>query len=358
MKIKVGFVILLLILVGCQNDKSDTISSKWFVGVIETTDTKEKSSITFYDDSLNEMGTKNYRYADLSSDWNNPVYISDSVLLVPLGLMKKADAKKVISLNIENQEFTDFTIDRVNIVCSTEDERYVYAGSNLNGECYITRLDKTTKEVKEIKLKEDFSINTHLTIANDKLYEFYSYAVDVNGNLIDYSGIHIYNQDLDLIETIDLSNYTIGVYKTAVYQNKMYIPIEYDEKNDKGDNRMLVFDLTSYDMKTVELPHTYPNDMYVYNDSIIISHTSMVEYNGSMISVYDIETEKITSYDLECTIRKIDINDNILVVLTADDKLITYDIDNDFKKDKEIQLEYQSNDAYKSNIFVNKKSFD
>jgi iron uptake system EfeUOB component EfeO/EfeM len=49
------------------------------------------------------------------------------------------------------------------------------------------------------------------------------------------------------------------------------------------------------------------------------------------------------------------INDTILVALTADDKLITYDIDNNFKKDKEVQLEYQSKDVYKSNIFVHHK---
>ncbi|TDW14662.1 hypothetical protein EDD63_1357 [Breznakia blatticola] len=355
MKTKIFLIIILfaLSLVGCQQQNNDdNISSDFFVGVIETTQAKEDSSITFYDESLNELGTKYYDYADLSSTWDNPVYLDNSVLLVPLGLMKKADAKKVVSLNVENQEFTEYPIDRVNILCSTADEKYVYAGSNLNGECYITRFDKTTKEIKEVKLEEAGAMNTQLVVDKDKLYEFYNYSIEKNGELIDHNGIHIYNDNLELFETIDLSEYCGGVYKAMIYNNKMFIPSQF-KRNGEDDDQLLILDLVSYDIKTVTLPYKTPDDVFEYKGSLIISHTSILEPNGSMVSVYNLETEQIRSYDLKCTIRKTDINNNTLIVLTAEDKLITYDIDNNFKKNNEIQLEYQSKNTYKSNIFVN-----
>jgi len=299
---------------------------------------------------LNVINTKDYKYADLSSTWNDPVYLDEGILMIPLGLARKADAKKVVSLDVKNQEFTEFPIDRVNIVCATANDKFVYAGSNLNMSAYITQLNKESKEVKEVELQENGALVSLLVSYKDQLYAFYDYANDEGTN---FSGIHIYDESLNLLNTIDLSDFGIGFGKALIYEDKLYIPNEYG-REDNADNKMILLDLVTNDIKSVDLPYSYPNDVVVYHDSILISHSSNVSPNGSMISVYDVKTEKILSYDLEVIIRKMDLIENKLVILTADDRLVTYDLDDNFKKSDEVHLEYQSNDqTYKSNIFVN-----
>jgi len=349
MKRKIIFISILLVIAGCQDKETDKIDD-FFVGVIETTQTKEKSSITFYDSSLNVINIKDYKYADLSSDWSDPVYLDEGILMIPLGVAKKADAKKVVSLDVKNQEFTEFPIDRVNIVCATANDKFVYAGSNLNMSAYITQLNKESEEVKEVELKENGALVSLLVSYKDHLYAFYDYSNDEG---INFSGIHIYNENLDLLNTIDLSDFGIGFGKALIYKDKLYIPNEYDSE-DNADNRMLILDLVTNDIKSVDFPYFYPNDVVEYHNSIIISHSSKVSPNGSMISVYDVKTEKKLSYDLGVIIRKMDLVENKLVILTADDRLVTYDLDDNFKKSNEVRLEYQSdNQTFKSNIFVN-----
>lgn len=95
----------------------------------------------------------------------------------------------------------------------------------------------------------------------------------------------------------------MGYGKVLLHQDKLYIPNEYDNR-DKADNRMLILDLTSNEITSIAFPYLYPNDVVEYNDSIIISHSSTVSPNGSMVSVYDIKTGKISSHDSEETIKK------------------------------------------------------
>lgn len=351
MKYKITLILCLLFLVGCKAKEESKIDN-FFIGVIETTQSEEKSSITYYDSNLKELGVRNLKFADLSSYWNDLGYFDHTIVLIPTGLMKKKDTEKILTLNLNNLEVTEYPINRVNIGCANQNEEYVYAASNLNGEAYITGRNKQTGEVKEVKLDKVRAYVSNLTAYKDNLYAFYFNQND-DGDVV--SGLHIYDKNLVLTKTINLNEFGWSFLKTLVHEDKMYIPNARDI-HDQESNKLLVLDLITNEIQSIDLPYTEPNDIVAYNNSVIISHSSIVEPNGSLISMYDIQTGNITSFDLKCNIARIDIVDNILVVLNADNKLITFDVAKGFSEINEIELTFNSskNGVFKSNIFVNK----
>lgn len=347
MKKIIAFCLLLLLASGCSKEKVNM--DNFFIGVIESTTVREESKISYFDSHLELLNRVGYKYAELSSSFEVPGYSNDGIYFVPRGLQQKADTKKVIALQLDSQSFIEYDVDRVNIQYSAVTSDYVYSTSNLNGVSYITQTHKQSKAVKELKLEAKYV--SSLNVYGDRLVAFVN---ELDHEPYPKSEIIILNKELETEKTIDLSAYGASHFKSLVEGDLLYISNSETIK-DEIDDKLLIVNLQNNAIRPIPLSIENPNDLFSYKNDIIVTHTSLIDPNGSMVSRVSKATGEIVSFDLKETIYLSAVKDNYLLVFTKDNTLIQYDMDQDFKTIKKVSIKTDPN-LYVSNIFVSNPS--
>ena len=343
MKKIIALCLFLLFITGCSKEKVNM--NDFFVGVIETTTVKEKSKILYFNSNLELINSLKYNYAELSSSFEVPGYSNDGIYFVPRGLEQKADTKKIISLQIDSQSFTEYDVDRVNIQYSAVNSDYIYSTSNLNGISYITQTNKLSGKVKELEFNRKYI--SSLNMYGDKLIAFIN---DLDHKPYPKSEIVIFNKELEIEKRIDLSDYGMNHFKSLIDEDILYVPNPTTIK-DEVDDKLLIINLKNNEIYQISLLADSPNDIFSYKEDLIVTHSSLIDPDGTKISKISKKNGKFNSYDLKETIYLSAIKDNYLLIVTKDNKLIKYDINQDFKKIKEIDIKNHSN-LYISNIYI------
>lgn len=341
-KVYLIIALLLLSLTGCNNKEI----GDYKVAVIETTSNKEKSLITYYDEDLEKVGSKSFEYAELGSNFYSPEYQDEEIYIVPRGLQGNHNEKKVISLNLKTGNDTVYDVDKVNIICTAVNKKYLFAGSNLNAISYLSRIDLKDKKETDLSFNNEY---LSLIAATDKyVFAFLSSTDDQNI----YSKINVYNVDsLELIKTIDITEYGINQTKYYLDKDNLYFSNAYD-KYDQQNNILGIMNLDDFSLKKVELKYNSPDDIqFLENGDLLISCTDVVQSNGTHVIIYEKDTGNQTSYDLNIPIMNIKAMNNKLYALSSDYNLYVYDIDNDMKLVKSTEHELTEG-AYCSNLFV------
>lgn len=88
------FFLFAFIITSCTNEQPLENTDKIKIGVVETVTDKNKSSIHWYNEDLEEVDVQKMKYASLGDTFSKPVYDADEVYLIPEGLIGKMDAKK------------------------------------------------------------------------------------------------------------------------------------------------------------------------------------------------------------------------------------------------------------------------
>lgn len=334
------------ILIGCSlNEKLDNYD----IAIIETTSNDEKSLVSYYDDNLKKIDSKFLNYAELGTNFYNPIYQGDQIFIVPRGLQGKHDEKKVISLNLTTGKNNEYVIDRNNIICTATSENYLFAGSNLNGISYLTRIKYEDKSVKEIMFNNEY---LSLVITSDKYV--IAFLTSINHENI-YSKINVYNIDsLELKKTIDITELGINQTKYCLNKNMLYFSNAYDQ-NDEPTNVLGVLNLKDLTLSKVALKCYYPDDIQcLAEDKLLISCTDVVLSNGTKVIELDTHTGEQIVYDLGIPILTVKASKNKLFVLSSEYILNVYNIDEDMKLIKSVQHKLTEGN-YCSAIFTNDK---
>ncbi len=342
----ISFILIGLFLIGCStNDKL----SDYSIAVIETTSNDEKSLITYYDDNLKKINSNFLDYAELGTNFYNPIYHDDQVYLVPRGLQGKHDEKKVISLNLTDGENNEYDVNRNNIICTATNEDYLFAGSNLNAVSYLTRIKYEDKSEKELAFKSEY---LSLVAVSDQYVIVFLTSVGYE-NI--YSKINIYDIDrLELKKSIDITELGINQTKYCLNNNILYFSNAYD-KNDKATNVLGVLDLNDLSLSKVVLECNYPDDIQcLTEDKLLISCTNVVLSDGTKLIELDTKTGEQTIYDLGIPILNIKASKNKLFVLSSEYILNVYSINDGMKLIKSTEHKLTEGN-YCSAIFTNDK---
>lgn len=320
---------------------------KYNVAMVETTSNIKKSKITYYDENLHPVHEQKLKYAELGGIFSNEVYVGGEVFLIPRGLMKSSGEHKVVSVNQKNGKITEYPIDRSNIQALTADTNYIYAGSNSGGISYVTQYDRKTKQVKEREFPSEFV--EVLASHKDKLYAF---SGTIGKQPIDNSYIYIYDKNLNLEKKMDISSIGKEPQKYIFFKNKLIFSIDSDSLENRV-SKLGILDLNDQKITTLDLKEDYPADIMVNGDKLIVAHTSLVQPQGTKISVVSLKERTSEVHDLRTPIQRIAVTDNKLYVL-GQDKLGAYDITKNFKKINEVSniLTYGQ---YASTLFVEDK---
>lgn len=349
MKVKqiIPFVLVSMMLVACSNTK-EQFNENYQVAVVETSSTEESSKITYFDENLNKVYYQNYKYAEFGTNFYRSEYKDDSIFLVPKGKQGKHDTKKVVEVNRITGNSVEYKIDRNNIQNVAVDEDYIFTSSNLNFNSYLTKYNRKNQEIEEIKF-----IKEYLTLAisdNENVYAFVN-SLD-SANL--YSKIKIYNKDLILTNEIDITEFGLNQSKYCILGKKLYFSNSYD-KNNQPTSNIGILDTDTFSLDLIQLEEEFPDDIIYLNDyQILITCTDPVIPEGTYVIVLDINTKKQKKYNLDVPILTVEITGKNLYVLSSNNELIKYNMDEDFKIEKRININLKDS-TYLSTLFVKEK---
>ena len=91
--------VMTLSLAGCGSH----YSKDYHIGLIYTTEYKDKTKICFLDDGMKEKNTLSYNYPNISYDgFCNSCVKDNKLFLLPKGKAKKLDFGKVIALHLSD----------------------------------------------------------------------------------------------------------------------------------------------------------------------------------------------------------------------------------------------------------------
>lgn len=341
-----GIIILLFTISGCS-EKTDGLkiidSSNAKIGVIETASMKYKSTIHWYDNDLNKVSEQKLKYAMLGTVFNNPVYNKDEIYMIPQGLGNKKDSKKVISINKKDMEIKEYPINQIALNGVAVSGDYIYTINTFNGDTYVSRLNQSDKTLKEIILEDEYI--SGLTAVEENIYAFSSNLSTISPKL----NLYIYNEDLELIDKKDITQYGTSQYKFMNDEDFLYTGVMMT-KEEKPSNIILKISLDSNEVKAINTGEYYPNDILLYKDKIIVTHSDLVVNEGNTLTVLDKDYQIIKTVNLGNKTELAGILENYLVVANQE-QICLYDIENDFKLVKELSIQ-KWEDSYITSIII------
>lgn len=304
-------------------------------GLVETQDSAEKSKITWYDLELEVIGSFDYQYANLGSNFYTPTQSGDEVYLIPRGLGGHYDTKKIIGIkrddfSIIEYPFTNIALNHVAVI-----EEAIYAVNTLNTESTIERYDKQTESHKSVVVEDTYVYS--IIAAGDKLFCFANELLDYGNKYL----LRVYDYDLNLLDVIDISDY--GMTSMNYYQDNeyLYVTIPLSVK-DEPVSKILKIDKDNYSMDIVEGVGHFPYNIYSYQDQWIIVNYDPVIDQGTELTILDKDGKFIQSIDLNNTLTLTEIYDDKLIVANPQ-KIAIYSLDSfNLLTEKDIKISEKS----------------
>lgn len=352
MKKIVILFITLSMLVGCQIEKKDEFIN-YEVATIVTTEKFKKSIINYYDSDLKKVKSDTVSYPKLGSHFNQPVYNNEKMYLVPKGLITKYDEKKIAEINLNDGGIKDYDVNHINILNVSVNEKYIYSISNFNSVNYLTQTDKENNYIKEISNDELFYMRLVVCI-KDKvcLFEFNSQSDQIQSKL------NVYDINLNLLKSIDISSMGENQLKYAVKDNLLFFSNTL--LNDQDSNTIGVLNVDDYSLKSITLNDYKPSDLIIYDNHLYVAHTNEVVTEGKKISVINLNNyDDIKQYEINYPIMRMEISHDFIYIMSHDtDKnqlmIIQYSLKDDFKEKNKIVENIEEN-FYPSVLFVKGK---
>lgn len=307
----------------CTNERSENDINKINFGIIETTQSKYKSNIYWYDKELNLINTQKLKYADLGSRFYKPTYKDNFVYLIPTGIGNKKDSKLVIRINRDNLNVEEYSVDNISLNNVTVDDNYLFTINTLNADTHISRVRLSDNDFTEVIKPREYIYA--LNAFNNFLY-MVSNKIDTNETVLSK-----YDERLKELKSVNITKYGNGGHKMILIDDNVYLNLPYN-KLDKAESKILVFKNENVDeMEVINLKEKFPNDMYLHDDKLIVTHYDVVRNKGTIISIIDVNTgETKETVDLKTKLSLTTIIDDLLIVVN-DEKISCFDLCDNFK---------------------------
>lgn len=292
------------------------------IGVVETKSNMAQSRMVFYDDSLNEIGSLPFQEAQMEQVWGNVSQVGDAVYLAPFGDFKTGAGHEVLEISLANGTTTRHDVGESVLAGCAATDRFAFAYNNLNGAASLIRCDKQTGETKKIEIPED--IITNVTCTEGKVWAFADREVssaspDPSSTNVEEQGmLYCYDNDLNLLDTFDLSTFGSGIYRTLVKDNRIFFT-RVGGSEGKTTSTLGVFDTATGKLATVSLDHAYANGLALDGNKLYISYCDVIADRSSAyaISVYDLNDGSLNTHEVPLAPVEIAVSRGKLYVLDS-----------------------------------------
>lgn len=311
------------------------------VGVICTNGSKDHSSILYFDENLDQTGVTYYPYATMGEIFYCPVTYDGAVYLVPQGQANRKNEKTILQQDLATLEQRTYSLDQIAIYGLSVSSSAIYAANNLNSQSFVSRIDRTGADVRTVSFD-----NIYISIVysyKNKLYAFSSQSTDsgTKGTLHCLDPV-----TLEELQRIDISGLGNAVYSVTGVEDTLYfVPAE----TSQGTFNHIVgaYNISTGEISAIELPEAAYHIRNV-DDRLYITHGNLVTGEGTELSVYEISTGQVSTYDLGIWTGQITVRDNALYVMGAEE-IATFDIQT-MEKQAETKIPLESG-YYLSGIF-------
>lgn len=339
-------VFVIILLAGCERDCSSGIQTENIVvGVIETRGNKEKSRILFYDNDMKEVGALALDFATVGNIFYSPLVVDGALYVIPQGYANKKDAETVLEIDLSDLRITEHSIEQLamNSVAASDD--FIYTCNTLNGVSYINKCDKKNGNTEQVDISLTYI--SKLLYKYDRLYAFGTTYTEDDAMT---SELFIYDEALNLLDKIDISECGANQYKAIEYNgNIMFTSLS--DRNDNLINTVGVVNTSDYSVKNIQLNQDNPLDLAIYDGKLYVTHFDVVQLSGGGLSVYDFETNELKDYSFDHGAEQMCVVNDKLYIL-ADWKIYVYDIES-MELLQSTDINQMDNDfSYLSGLFV------
>lgn len=334
----------MLLFSGCvQNTRNSyDVPDNYSVGIIRTNGSRNSSDILYFDANLSQTGSIHYDYATMGELFYPPVIYDGSLYIVPQGQANKKDEKTILRQDLDTFEQNEYYLDQIAIYGLSVDASAIFAANNVNQQSFINRIDRADGTVKTVTYD-----NSYISIVysyQDKLYAFSSQSTPSGKN----ETLHCLDPiTLEELKRIDISEFGCDVYSvTGVGDTLYFAPMVTSQ--DTFNQIVCAYDISTEEISTIK----FSDDVFHLlnmDDKLYVTHGNLVTGEGTTLSVYEISTGKIDTYDLGVWIGQIAINDDYLYLMGTG-RIAKYDL-HTMKKEMETEIPLENGD-YLSGIFT------
>ena len=290
-----------------SSENTDSIPDDYKIGVIRTIGNKNNSEILYFNSDLEQVGITYHKYATMGELFYPPVVNEGFVYIVPQGQATKKDEKTILQLNLDTLEQERFALDQIAIYGVSADSSALYVVNNINYVSYVSRINKADGTVKTIDYDGLYVSSAY--VYNDILYAF-SNSQGIGAQ----STIHCINPTT-MVEEKQVDITALGCdIRTVVGVGDILYFIVCSDSNGDFNNIVGTYNTTTGEIDTIEFQKNVFHLINVDN-KLYVTHGNLVTCEGSHLSVYDIATADITTYDLEMWIGQIAVSGEALYVM-------------------------------------------
>ena len=341
------FVILLFclsfLLSGCQttDNKNETKPEDFAIGVIRTISSRDSSDILYFNENLEQVGSTHYKYATMGQLFYSSVIFDNALYIIPQGRANEKNEKTILQQDLETFEHKEYHLDQVALYGISVDLSAIYVANNLNHQSFISRIGKDDNAVKTSTFDDAFVSSVY--VYDGVLYAF----VDENLSHEKTSKLYCLNPDtLEEINEIDISDLGCTVYSVLGSKDTLYfIPVE----TLKGEFNHIIgtYNIKTGDVNMIDFPYITHHILNV-GDKLYATHGNLVTGEGSKLSVYQIGSGEIATYDLGMWPGQIAVYNNSLYVM-GNNQIGKYDLQT-LEKQSEVDVPLETG-YYLSEIF-------
>ena len=311
---------LTFLLAGCQSTNNQNMppSEEYAIGVVRTISSKNNSDILYFNEDLEQVGSTNYKYASMGQLFYDAVVFDGALYIIPQGQANKKDAKTILQQDLTTFELKNYFLDQIALYGVSVDATAVYVANNLNGKSFVNRIDKDNGTVKTATF--DSAYVSALCVYNGYLYVF---SDDILGAGKRCSMYCLEADTLTQIDVIDISNFGNSVYSALGIEDAIYfLPFE----NSTGDFNHIVgiYNTLTGEMDLIDF-HKITHHILNFENKLYATHGNLVTGEGTELSVYQMNTGEIATYDLDIWPGQIAIHGNSLYVM-GKDQIGKYDL--------------------------------
>lgn len=347
----ISVILVLLVLVtfsACDSNSQPEDAVNVKLGVIETTGYKNKSYLHFFDEDLNFLYKEEVDYASLSEPFDNPICEDGEVYIIPKGEFEKREETYILKYNIESNEYKlyDTQINSMNRLAVSKE--FLFGVNCINGNSNLVRCSKedltnvTTKEFKHVYIAEMF-------VLNEKLYVIIH---DEEAKII-FAELSI--ETLEVVEQYDITSYG-SPCDLIEYENKIYFSNQYeDETLGIPSSCLTVFDIEKKTFDQIKLTQCSTNNLIIENGLLFVSHFDRVQNQGNKVSVVNLDTGNINTYELNHQVKQISAMNEYFYIL-GDNCMYKYNYDgHQFIQIKNMDIPVNKSKTfyYISSFFIN-----
>lgn len=334
-KILVLFLSLCCVASLAACSQSDELPEDYAIGIICTIGNKNSSDILYFNEDLEQTGSTHYKYATMGELFYPPVVHDGAVYIVPQGQANKKDEKTILQLNLDTLEQQEFPLDQIAIYGVSVNSSAIYAANNINNQSYVSRIDRLDKTVKTITYDNAYVSTT--CIFNDVLYAFSS--TWENDTL--KSTLHCIDPvTMTEVNQIDISALGCGIRSVVGVGDILYFAISTDPQ-DNFNHVVGAYDTATGEITTIEFSQDVFHLLNV-GSKLYVTHGNLVTGAGTSLSVYDIASGDIATYDLGLCPGQIAVYGEALYVM-GQNQLAKYDLQT---LEKQAEIEIPLNDGY------------